>query len=390
MHFKKFALALSAGLLAVASAFAAPAKDPVAEGFLDWENVTDKHLLWGLSLTPSDLRQRTVVYVVVDDAWLTNAKAAEFSSVASLIAVPNESFAWDVMDFDLKQIAVVSVRNGKADKASFAERLKAPKGADRDVATHFQTLGRSRLPFYKDLAPAGEEELASDKLPYVAVYCATSAEPVFKAEKFDFKNMGEVKKAVKKANEQLPEDWVLPLGVREPKHCKTIPALFAKGKPATALQAALKSNVKSKDAEVAKEAQMISDAINQYGTLLKFRILLEVHSAPARAYCDYQMLAKLFPAEKKKLADVDARLKANKEIGSLGKMVEKLMLWGRDDFVCKNAGEAKKIVAELQKMKKALAALGESSNAQIQGEAMLFSTQLDTLIDTMPTKVPQK
>ena len=45
---------------------------------------------------------------------------------------------------------------------------------------------------------------------------------------------------------------------------------------------------------------------------------------------------------------------------------------------------------ELQKFKKTLEALAESSNAQVQGEAMLFSSQLDSLIEIIPTKVPSK
>ena len=391
MHFKKFALALSAGLLAVASAFAAPAKDPVAEGFLDWENVTDKHLLWGLSLTPSDLRQRTVVYVVVDDAWLTNAKAAELASAAGLIDVPYESFSWDTMDFVLKQIVVVSVRNGKAsDKATFAERLKAPKGAEDSVRTRYQTLARTKMPFYRDLAPAGEAELAADRLPYVAVYSPDSAEPVFKAAKFDFASMKDVRKAMNDAAKKFPTDWTWPLGVREPQHCKTLPALVAKGKTEKELQAALKPSLKSDDPEVAKEARIISDAISQYGTMLRLRIALEYARAPARACYDASQLVKMFPSEKKKIAAIDAKLKKLPEASSLGKLMEKLMLWSRDDFAPKSVGEAKKIVAEIQKMKKTLEVLSNSQNAAVQGEAMLISSRLDTLIDTIQAKVPAK
>ena len=132
------------------------------------------------------------------------------------------------------------------------------------------------------------------------------------------------------------------------------------------------------------------DALNQYASGLKLRIGLECHAAPARAYYDLQTLVRLFPSEKKKMQAIDQKFKQNKELGSLGKIFEKLMLWGRDDFAPKSAGEAKKIVVELQKHKKALDALANSENAQIQGEAMLFSSQLDMLIETIPTKVPQK
>ncbi len=132
------------------------------------------------------------------------------------------------------------------------------------------------------------------------------------------------------------------------------------------------------------------DAINQMKGDLMLRIQLEYHAAPARAYYDFNTLAKLFPSEKKNMQAFEAKFKANKEIGALGKVFEKIMLWGREDYVCKNAGEAKKNVQELQKFKKVLENLANSQNAQLQGEAMLFQSQIDTLIDIMPTKVPQK
>ena len=123
---------------------------------------------------------------------------------------------------------------------------------------------------------------------------------------------------------------------------------------------------------------------------LILRIQLEFSAAPARAYYDFQTLVKYFPAEKKRLQDIDAKIKANKEIGALGKIFEKILLWSQDDYVCKNKGEVNKNVQELKKYKKMLEALANSENAQLQGEAMLFQTQIDTLIDLMPTKVPQK
>lgn len=379
------------GALALASSLsAAPGgKEFVAEGFVDWTNVTDKNLLAGLALTPGDLRQRTVVYVVVDDAWLTRDNLCKLGGLAGYVPDPVAGFSWDIQELEFKRIAVVSVRNGKGSAAAFAERLNT-KGLEKDVAEMVAKIRTSRLPFYKDLAPADEAELTADRLPYVAVYAADSAEPVFKAEKFDFANMKDVYKATREAAGKFPADWTWPLGVREPQHCKTLPALVAKGKPATALQAALKASLKSKDPEVAKEAQVISDAINQYGTMLKLRIMREYRSAPARAYYDAATLVKMFPSEKKKIAAVSAKLKSIPEAGSLGKIMEKLMLWSRDDFAPKSAGDAKKIVAELKKIKKTLEELSKSENMALQGEAMLISSQLDSLIDIIPTKVPQK
>ena len=201
--------------------------------------------------------------------------------------------------------------------------------------------------------------------------------------------MKNVNAAVRKAVSGLGE-WKSPLGVEEPQFFKKVAADMAKGKPAQTLLPQLKAGIKSKNPDQAKEAQIMYDALNQYKSDLMLRIQLELHSAPARAYYDFNTLVKNFPSEKKNLQAVDAKMKANKEIGALGKIFEKIMLWGSDDYVCKNAAEAKKNVQELQKYRKMLDVLAASQNAQLQGEAMLFQSQIDTLIDIMPTKVPQK
>ena len=382
----------SAFALACFTLLAAVAKDPVAEGFVDWTNVEAKSLLCGLPITPSDLRQRTVVLLVADDAWISEKNMPALAQIAALMPTPNgEGFAWDVMELDRSVMAVVSVRNSKAGKSGFEERFKTPKGAEQSLAYSFLNVRKSRLPFYKDLAPAGAAEIAADKLPCVFVYNATSAEPAATVENYTGAKFGEVRKAVREANKQLPTDWEPMIGIREPQHCKNAATINASGKPASAILASVKSSLKSKDPEVSKEAQVIYDAVNQHATMLKLRILCEYAAAPARAYYDYLQLTKRFPAEKKSVAAVDAALKKNKDAVSLGKMLEKVMLWSNDNFTCKSESEAQKIVAELKKFKKVVDGLGEDSkSAQLQGEAMLFSSQIDTLIDTIPSKVQPK
>lgn len=387
--------ALAAALVAAPSSAAPGPVAPVAAGFADWANVTDKNLLAGLSLTPSDLRQRTVVYVAVDDAWLTNERVADLKGLFSLASRPGDDVVWATADISAayaKRMVVVSVRNAKGlDAAAFAKRLKAPKGGDKAVARAYELVSHGVIPFYADLAPVGEKGMTADRLPYVAVYGAASPDPLFKAAKFDPKAVvEEVRKAVKAADAQLPADWTLPFGVRDMKHCQAVKALYAKGKPASAMLSALKPGIASADAEVARESQTVYDAINQYCTALKTRIVRECRTSPMRAVCDLQELVRVFPAERKRLSAVEAKLKASKEVGSVSRMLEKLMLWSRRDFAPKSEGEAKKIVAELQKMKKAFAVLAASKDVRVQGEAMVFASQLDTLIDSIPTKVPQK
>lgn len=390
MNILKRSLVLGAVLLGL-SALAAPV--PVADGFIDWSGLSTKNYLYGRTLTPSDLRQRTVIYVVVDGETFTNAKLKDFAALASFAVLPaGHATQWETEELPHGPITVFSVRNVAkgTDAKTFAATFRPPKDTPESEMTQYVTYSANMIPFYKDLAPVGAAELSDDKLPFVAVYAAEGAEPVHVQEKYQPADIAKVRAAVKTAKEKEIADWTPPLGIREPQHYKQIPALLAKGKPAAAALKILAAGVKSKDAEQAKEAQIMYDALNQYASDLKLRIGLEYSSAPARAYYDFQTLIRLFPSEKKKMQAIDQKIKQNKELGSLGKIFEKLMLWSRDDFVCKNAGEAKKIVQELQKIKKTLEGLAESQNAQIQGEAMLFSSQIDSLVEIIPTKVPQK
>ena len=65
----------------------------------------------------------------------------------------------------------------------------------------------------------------------------------------------------------------------------------------------------------------------------------------------------------------------------------KTSVWSDENYRCKNAGEAKKIVQELQKMKKTLAALKESPNLITQNNAFTLAPTVDALIETIPSRV---
>ena len=376
---------------AALTAFSAPQKGQVAEGYMDWDGLTPKNLVMGRLITPSDLRQRAVVYVVLDAAKLTKDNVTDYHVLAALSPMPADHLTqWETQELPRDKIVAVSVRNlGKKTPMEFASEFKPPKDVDQGKRTQYTIWTQNKIPFYKDFCAVGEAELTEDKLPYVAVYGGSGTEPLYVKEKWTPADIKETRAAVSKAVKGLDE-WTPPLGVAEPQFYKKVAADFAKGKPAQALLAQLKSGLKSKNPDQAKEAQIMTDAINQMKGDLMLRIQLEYHAAPARAYYDFNTLAKLFPAEKKNMQAFEAKFKANKEIGALGKVFEKIMLWSREDYVCKNAGEAKKNVQELQKFKKVLENLANSQNAQLQGEAMLFQSQIDTLIDIMPTKVPQK
>ena len=388
---KYFSFALAASLVALASV-AAPKRAPVAEGFMDWEGLDDKNYLYGHLISPSDLRHRAVIYVVVDAAKFTNANLADYKTLPSLTQLPSDHLCqWETQELPRQKIMVVSVRNAdrKMDGATFAQVFKMPKGTDPQDSLIYTGWRSTRVSFYKDMAPVGAEDIALSKLPYVAVYGGSSTEPLFVKENWSNNDIKTVRKAIHKAVSELG-DWTEPLGVADPQFFKDARVDIEKGKPLQKLMAKLQAGIKSKNPDQAKEAQIMYDALNQYKSDLKIRIECEYKAAPARAYYDFQNLIKYFPSEKRKLQKVDALMKQNKEIGAIGKVFEKLMLWNRDDFVCKSPGEAKKIVLELKKIRKALDSLANSQNASVQGEAMLFQSQIDALIDIIPTKVQQK
>ena len=99
---------------------------------------------------------------------------------------------------------------------------------------------------------------------------------------------------------------------------------------------------------------------------------------------------KFWPSEKKKLDEVMQKIKLVPDAEKLAKMFSKAIVWADPNFVCKNAGEAKKIVAELKKMKPALTKMKESKIIEIQNGALLLDAQVDELMSSIPSRLPEK
>ena len=153
----------------------------------------------------------------------------------------------------------------------------------------------------------------------------------------------------------------------------------------------LKASLGDKNPDKAREAQIMYDALNQFCSDLKLRIVHEFRSSPARAFADAQRLFRYFPQEKKAIAQVETYLKNNKSAVTLGKMYEKYLEWSQPDFTFKNTSEAKKAVQLVNSWKKPLEKMSQdTSNMSLQGEASLILAQIDTLAEVLMTKVPQK
>ena len=90
---------------------------------------------------------------------------------------------------------------------------------------------------------------------------------------------------------------------------------------------------------------------------------------------------------KKLMQDIDQKFKQNKELGSLGKIFEKLMLWGRDDFAPKSAGDAKKIVADYKPEYPSIKAYFEAINDLfLDKDAVTYDENGNAVIDFQNTK----
>jgi len=386
-----FLLTTLISLVAFVSGGVPEKRMPVAEGFANWENATEKNWLKkGRKVEPSDLRHKVVVVCAVDAAKFDQKQALELACVAKKFSLPQ--FAnWDTAEMPRDTIVVFSVR-GDIAKERFDSVWQKPKdeGAVAAFSNRMAPYGLGCTPFYRELSMDGEPSDIAGHYPYVYVIGAEGIEPVYSQGEFSAtKHIKAFDAAVSKAVAKLPK-WVPCFGVEEPQYFKKVPQLVEKGKTAQALKL-LQGGIAEKDVERAKEAQIMYDALMQYKSELIFRISVEWDRAsPARAYVDMQELFRLFPSEKKSLKKIETAIKANKDIVTLGKIMEKVMVWGRPDFLCKSVGEAKKLTAELQKMKKTVDVIAESKNVALQGEALLLQSQMDTLIAEMPTKVGEK
>lgn len=395
----KMSIMAMAGVLMPAAVLAGPAVkiDPVAEGFPDWQGMSAKSFIMGREIGPSDLRHKVTVVVEVEPNDKLQDQLAIAGQFGTRVGLAN--FGWDGGNWETIQslprdiIFVISYRNSRKDKdhETFKAALKY-KGEDTTMSTSLGNIRSVSCSVYEDLSFTGAPD-ATGKLPYIYVMGPEGKEPVFQ-DTLTADTYKKANSAVSKAKAKMKEtqgEWKPFFGnVEEPKFFPIVAKTIEKGKPLAPVSKALLKDVLSKDTEKAKEAQILYDAIEQTRSDLVLRIGLEASACPHRAYYDVQKLLRYWPSEKKRLDSAMAKIKANPESLKLAQMFCKLMTWAGPDFTCKNAGEAKKIVAELNKMKKDLEKLQESKVIVVQNGALTMATQVDELIALIPTKVPEK
>ena len=400
---KRTAKVIALGIVALGSftLMAAPGKgDPVAQGFVNWQGVTEKKWLSGRHLCPSDLRHKiTIIFdLEADDTLQGNfiklGGLVQRDGISGFHAGDN----WETRVLPRNVMFVVSLHGGKDIQERLVAAQKIPKDSKQEVSAAIQAFRSPTVGIYEDLTYEGAPDLTG-KRPYVYVMGPTGTEPLF-AGTVDGKTVRDVGAAITKAEKKMKADgfkWIPFYGSYEdakdyPIFAKTLlKGKTAKMAPMKPVEKELLKGVSAKDPEKSKEAQILFDALNQTRSDLLMRIILEARECPHRAVYDAQQLLKFWPAERKQLDIVMARIQKNPEAMKIAQIYCKIMVWADPEFTCKNAGEAKKIVAELNKIKsKDIAKLKESKNIMVQNGALLMDSQLDELISSIPLRVPEK
>lgn len=381
-------------MTAAVSLFAQGRRDPVAEGYPDWSGVIDKNRLSGRLLCPSDLRHKFVIVVEIDPKDEATAKkqllaAADFAKL-NFYQSSHFGVSWET--HELPRDPQVLVSNFGIDEWDVLN--KAMKSDDKAETVAFSALRGSRTPFYNEVTFEGAPDGAG-KRPFVYLLGPAGSE-VLASGPADRATLAAVRKAMAKAKSKLKSDgwsWRPFYGsVAEPQFYKNLEKTLTsrRPKPLTADMAKIKRKIASRKPEEAKEAQILYDALEQTRSDLVFRIQAEAAACPHRAAYDIQRLLRYWPNEKKRIADYADKIKEVPEFGQLAKIFVKMMEWGDPEFTPRNAGEAKKIVAELTKMKKQLEKLKESKIVVVQNGASLIDAEMDGLISSIPSKVPEK
>ena len=389
MSMRRHVLAFLAALAAVC---AIAAQSPVAEGYPAWKSLEERDYVWGRNIVPSDLRQKVTVVVEIAPGDEKSAKE-QLVSAASVVSLDSFSgishaVVWSHYKMPRGVTVVVSDCGGK-DSADLIRGVL--KSKDKDLSKKFETFKRVKPPIYKGITFPGAPEPKDGKRPFAYVMGHSGVEPLY-AGPLDAKGLAALKAAVKTAKSKLPKWRPFYGSVAEPQHFKGLEAVLDpnKPKPLAAEFAKIRKGIQDKNPEVAKEAQILYDAIEQTRSDLVARISMEVWTSPHRAAYDIAELTRMWPSEKRAVARYANAIKSVPDADKLGTIFGKLIKWSDPSFECKNEAEAKKILAELGKMKKGLEKLKTSKNMTVQGAAMSLESEVDELMDTIPSKVVAK
>jgi len=396
---KKTAFFAAFNLLVAVAASGAPAKGgalPVAEGYPAWTGITPKNYITGrVLMSDAELRQRITV-VIEFDASKTLEQVDLVGDLAALnnyaTTIGHGSENWETVQLP-REVMVIFVAHNAKDHELVKNALKIKDADEAKKHPNITQVMTSQAPFYENVTFEGAPDNGG-KFPFVYVMGYEGKEPVVKCEWDAKKTRAAVRKAVSEQRNKISSDgltWRPFYGyVAEPKHFKDIEKALAKGKPLEPVEAKLQKSVTAKDPEVAKEAQMLYDGLAQTKSELAQLVKCSYVACPHVAAYNLGMLLKYWPKTKKQMSVVQDKLKANDAAQPLVKMYPKIAQWADPNFTCKNAGEAKKIVGELTKMKAALQPLKDDKNVTVQNGALIVDGIVDELIVAIPSRVASK
>lgn len=332
----------------------------------------------GRHICASDLRH-TVAAVVVFDA----AKADEQLDAARGIGTAHGAFCGTEFDGPAAW-EKDNVRHDYIALYTFAGAAGA-----KDVRKLFDP--QSPLKFsgsvsiYADVTCAGIPP--PTELPFLYVFGPDGKEPLL-AKPVNAESLQEFVRILRPAMSKVPK-WRRFYGIgSEENGFPQLKKAVDGGKPLAPVSAVLQKPVLSPDVAKAKESQVLFDAIEQTRSALVYQICAEAWTIPYCAQSDLDLLLKHWPGEKSNplLAKAQGIL-SGKTAKALSAIYLKTKVWNDEGFRCKNAGEAKKIVQELRKMKKTLLPLKESTVLSMQNCAFRLEPIVDTLIETIPNRV---
>lgn len=366
--------------LAATAAFGAN-KSTVATGYPDWIVPGGKAHSFGREITPSDLRHKVTIVALFDAkkakehlpkmAFLVKYFAAHFNGI-SLV---------DVSDQELPRNTTVVFSNiGDKKDAEIVETVK-----DSAFTKKYYRMGiaPTGIPYYDGVTFPGAP-VPEGGLPYIYIMGPEGTDPIYKGNP----DPAAIDAVVRKALKEMPK-WRPYYGFLEETktYGKQLADALGKGKPLDGVSAAARRGCLSSDPEVAKESQIIYDAIEQARSDLMHRIVMESSVSPHCTISDITTLTKFWPKTKKTVDPIRQKILSNPAIAQLAGIYVKFHEWENPDFRCKNAAETKRILAELAKMKRQIAPHKESKLISVQDVALLLDAKIDELISVVPTKV---
>ena len=354
--------------------------EPVAAGFVDWRgfetalqtNPTVNH--------PSDLRGRFVIVVTVeaDKAVAQFGKCMKIQSLG--VNPPSHTGSWADMPAHHDVAVVFNIKGGGPEHA---EKLWKDEEIGRMKPNYAFNV-------FSGLGFEGEPDSGAS-YPFVYVMPPEGTEPLCKVSVASSKDFsGEIKKAIAAARKNLKpwRDWYGYLD--EVKHAKKAESVIESGKPFGPVMMQLKKDIQSKKPEVARESQIIYDAIMQKRNDLIFRMQREYRSEPFVAMHDYEQFVRRWPADKKLMAKMNEDLDSVPELKQGYAVYETFKKYSNPEYIPATASEASKAVNELKRIKPTVDKLTASKMMSVQNMAFTIQQALDGLIEEIPTRVQPK